>query len=330
MKSAFDLRRLRFFVAVAKEGSVTRAARSLLIAQPALSQHLRALEEDLGVRLFERGARGMSLTEAGHRLRAEAPGMLEGMRKMLERVAGEVGEPEGEVAVGFGQVVGSMILSRFLEAARARLPGVRIAVVELPSARLPDLLRAGELDFALTTASADRLTGLDAVPVLADDMCLIGRRKLAQRWLGKAAAGATVRLAQLKELPLYLPSRPNELRSVLERSARRARVALDIVAEVESFYSMKQVALDGAGFTVFAGSAVQDELEERGLYVARIVSPALRRNLFLLRRHGEPVSRAGREVAALAMALLLEQVGKSRQHRSEVLVRPDEVRRWLN
>lgn len=330
MKSSFDLRRLRFFVAVAKEGSVTRAARSLNMAQPALSQHLRVLEEDLHVRLFERGARGMTLTEAGERLSAEAADMLERLRTMLERVAGEEGAPEGEVSVGLGQVVGSMVLSRFLASARERLPGVRISVRELPSSLMPDLLRAGVLDFALTTASADRLTGLESVPVLADDMCLIGRRKLAQRYLGKSAAGHAVRLAQLKGLPLYLPRRPNELREVLERTARRARVALDIVAEVESFYSMKQVALDGVGFTVFAGSAVQDELEERGLYVARIVSPAMRRNLFLLRRLGEPVPRAGRELAALAVELLLEQAAKGTHHRSQLLLRPDEVRRRLS
>src|SRR5687767_12555895 len=108
MSASFDLRRLRYFVKVAETGSLTRAAAALHVAQPALSQQIRVLEDELGVQLLARGPRGVTLTEAGQRLLAESRRIFDGIKVGVERVKGGP-EPEGQVVIGVGQLAGSIL-----------------------------------------------------------------------------------------------------------------------------------------------------------------------------------------------------------------------------
>ena len=149
MSSSFDLRRLRYFVKVAELGSLTRAAAALHIAQPALSQQMRMLESELGVEVFERGPRGVRLTEAGKRLLVEARRLLDDMSAIAERIR-DPGDPEGQVVLGVGQSIGSMLMAPLLERAAERIPRVRIQVRELLGGLLQDLIRSGGIDFALS------------------------------------------------------------------------------------------------------------------------------------------------------------------------------------
>ena len=101
--SSFDLRRLRYFVAVAELGSVTRAASELHVAQPALSYQIRLLEEEVGGELFARGPRGVRLTELGIALAAESRRLLGDIKALRNRLSDRAGDPEGEVVVGLAQ-----------------------------------------------------------------------------------------------------------------------------------------------------------------------------------------------------------------------------------
>lgn len=335
MKPALDLRRLRYFVAIAELGSVTRAARSLHLAQPALSQHVGALERELGVRLLDRGPRGVVLTEAGARLEREARALLANADGLLERVRADAREPEGEVVLGISQSVGIAIGAALLRAAAARLPGVHLQVRELISGLIPDLLRTGALDFALAYEQTTGTTGIDELALLSEELFLVGRRDLAKQFFGasRAARGDGARtgevpFAALAGLPLYLSRRGHVIRDMLERIARRKRIRLTLAAEVDSLYLMRDLARGGSGFCVLSWANVHREAGAADLWAARLVAPALHRDICLLRRHGQALPRAAREVALLAIEMMAREADQG-AWRGIVRTRPDEARRRL-
>lgn len=302
MAANLDLRRLRYFVKVAELGSLTRAAEALHIAQPALSQHIRGLEAEVGAKLLARGPRGVALTEAGQRMLDEARALLTGVKTLVERVRGDSSAPEGEVVIGVGQTVGSLLMLPLLEAAARHLPRVRIQIREMLSGLLPELVRSGAVDFAISynTASGN---GIEAISVLSEDMCLVGQRRLAQRHLGRNLKDE-VPFKALAGLPLYLSRRTHILRELVERVARSKKVAPDLLAEVDSLYIMKELALGGTGFCVLSRANVRRELEHHDLYVARIVQPVVRRDICFVRRSGGVLPRAAQETVMLAVEVL--------------------------
>jgi DNA-binding transcriptional LysR family regulator len=142
-----ELRTLRYFVAVAEEGSLTRGAARLHIAQQSLSQQVRALEAELGTALFVRSSRGSELTAAGDVLLREARVVLAQADRAVEAVRGA---GRGSLRVGFLSSVANYVMPPVVRAFRARHPDVALHVEDVAIATLVVRLRAGELDAGLS------------------------------------------------------------------------------------------------------------------------------------------------------------------------------------
>src|SRR5258708_4072845 len=145
-----ELRHLRYFLAIAKEKSFTAAAERLGVAQPALSQQMRALEGELGVTLIERGARTRGLTDAGIAFAARARRILLESEGAVEEMAAFAGARLGRVRFGSAlqslmQARGAALLAEF----RRLHPGFRVAFREAHTRPLLELLARGRLDLAL-------------------------------------------------------------------------------------------------------------------------------------------------------------------------------------
>jgi len=323
MLSSFDLRRLRYFVKVAELGSLTRAAEALHVAQPALSQQIRLLESEIGEALLVRGPRGVTPTEAGQRMLAEASRLIDGMRAVVERVRAPA-DPEGQVVIGVGQSIGSVLVAPLLQRAAERLPRVRIQVRELLGGLLQDLTRSGAIDFALSLNTASG-QGVRSRPVLAEEMCLVGPRRLIEQHL-RRRPGEKFAFRDLHGLPLYLSRRGQYVRDTIENAARSKGVALNLVAEVDSLHILKELALGGAGCCVLSRSSVRRESEDHDLYIGRIAAPLIRRDVFLVQR--EPMSRPASEVVRLSIDVLAEMVADGAWN-GLLKLRPDDIRKTL-
>lgn len=186
-----DLRKLRYFVAVAEELNFGRAARRLHIAQPVLSRQIRAFEDDLGVPLFVRGSRGTQLTGAGVQLLQDAKGLLDevaAVRRRLSRTA----LPTGTVTVG---VLAGLRATAAANAFEAAGPGRRAVVRQVGWREQVDVVRTGEVDVVYARIVIDQ-RGLGTAELLEEpfDAVLPSGHPLA--------AQASVHLADLVELPL--------------------------------------------------------------------------------------------------------------------------------
>lgn len=144
-----ELRHLRYFVAVAGEENVSRAALKLHVSQPALSRQIRDLEDELGVELFERSAKSLSLTEAGRVLWDEAEAILKRVDSAIETTRTAARGGAGELNVGYAPSPTARLLPATLRAFQAAAPGVRVLLHDLSTEEMLVRLRDGVLQLAI-------------------------------------------------------------------------------------------------------------------------------------------------------------------------------------
>lgn len=156
-----ELRHLRYFVAVAEEQNVTRAAARLHVSQPPLSRQIRDLEDELGVALFEHGAKAVRLTEAGRVFLNEACAVLRRADEAVNTVKAVASGKRGEIHVGYAPSLTVEILPRALRFFQEANPGVRVQLHDLSTQEMLRGLRDGKLHVALLVqVSAKILAGL--------------------------------------------------------------------------------------------------------------------------------------------------------------------------
>ncbi|WP_156761663.1 LysR family transcriptional regulator [Microbacterium karelineae] len=150
-----DVRQLEFVLAIAEEGSFTRAAERSFVSQPGLSSSIRSLERELGVPLFERGRRGAQLTPAGARFLPRAERILDDVREAQRALAG--GAPRGlAVRIGAEQCFGGLVdIADLMTTFAERHPAADLEFVQDTSSRLAPLVDSGRLDVALVARGSD-------------------------------------------------------------------------------------------------------------------------------------------------------------------------------
>ncbi|MBN8949619.1 MULTISPECIES: LysR family transcriptional regulator [unclassified Rhizobium] len=150
---AFTLRQLQYFVAVAEQGSVTRAAQNLSISQSSVTEALKELESDLGVELFERHPRGLTITHNGHQFLRHATKILATVSDARTSFSGKQNESGGTLNIGVTSLVAGYVLSDLLARYRRACPGVEVSAIEDNGGYLEHLLVGGELDVAVMVIS---------------------------------------------------------------------------------------------------------------------------------------------------------------------------------
>src|SRR6185436_7650292 len=144
-----ELRHLRYFVAVAEEQNVTRAAARLHVSQPPLSRQIRDLEGELGIALFEHGAKSVRLTEAGRVFLNEARAVLRRADEAVQMAKAVAQGQQGEIHVGFAPSLAVELLPRALRHFQEASPGVRVQLHDMSTREMLRGLREGKLHLAL-------------------------------------------------------------------------------------------------------------------------------------------------------------------------------------
>jgi DNA-binding transcriptional LysR family regulator len=166
-----ELRHLRYFVAVAEEGHITRAAARLGIQQPPLSQQIRALEAELEVQLFRRKPRGVELTQAGEALLAEARTIFDRVEHAVVAARRTARGDAGHIGLGFTSSASfHPFVPRLIREFREASPQVALTLEEAGTGELVDGLRAGRIDAAFVRSPIGAVAELDVHSVLEEEM----------------------------------------------------------------------------------------------------------------------------------------------------------------
>jgi LysR family nitrogen assimilation transcriptional regulator len=295
-----DLRQLRYFTAICEQGSFSRAAAKLRVAQPALSQHLRHMEDEFGVSLLHRGTRGVQPTEAGARLLAKARAILADFSELRDSVRGETAEPGGAVRIGLPGTVSEQFSVPLIQAARERYPAVRVRISEAMSGFVLDWLRRGDVDLAVIYSTSDP-RGLVIHHVLTEELCLFGSPTLDAI---RALPGGIVTLAEAAAVDLILPGQGHALRDQIDEAAAGVGATVRPTIEIESYSQMKRLTERGLGYGILPRMAVEAQETAGAFRTWRIERPMLHRKVYLAYSTERPMSAAARAIGQLSWEIL--------------------------
>jgi len=268
-----ELHQLEYFVAVAEEGSFTRAAARVHVAQPGVSAQIRRLESELGQQLLDRSGRSVRLTEAGAAVlpfARAALGAVASARLAVDELAGLV---RGQVSVGMVSGCSIPVMPELLAAFHERYPGVSIALREDDSDRLAGLLGEGRMDLALIGSAGPAGAGLQTV-VVADEPLVA-----AVSQADPLTARTRLAVGGLRDRPLICLPRGTGVRAALEAACGRAGFEPRIVLEASALPMVAQLASRGLGVAILPASAAR--AREPGLHVLEIGRPPVRSRLEL-------------------------------------------------
>ncbi|MDX6690639.1 MAG: hypothetical protein QOG15_2096 [Solirubrobacteraceae bacterium] len=294
-----ELRQLRYLVAVADERHFTRAAAREHVAQPALSQQIRRLEEELGIALVQRTTRRVAMTEAGDLLVARARraiAELDSARAELDNLAGV---HSGHVSIGALHTMGPVDLSLLLALYHERHPGVELTVREQSSEELAGMLREDEVDLAfLSVTERIQSRGLTLRKLVTEELVAVlpPTHRLARR--------QRVRLAELSQEAFVSFREGARLRELLVSAAGQMGFAPRIAFESNESRSIRSLVSRGLGVAILPRSDA--DVAGAPVAVAALVEPELTRDVTLASRSRRRHSPAAEEFLALTRSMFTD------------------------
>ena len=289
-----EIRVLRYFLTVVREESISRAAEVLHITQPTLSRQLAQLEEETGVKLFQRGPRGISLTNEGMLLRRRAEEIVE----LVERTAAELPmqqkEIEGTVSIGGGEVAAMGTFLRMCGDFRREHPKVVFDVYTAAADVVKERLERGLIDIGLLLEPID-MERFDYIRLAAKE-----RYALLMRAEAPLAKREFVTREDLMGLPLIVPRRLN-VQSELANWFGEDLNALDIAFTGNLFANSALAVRQGCGYAI---AVENDELLDPKQLVSRPLKPELSSRIVLAWKRGQPFGAATQRFLEYVKCLL--------------------------
>lgn len=295
-----DIKSLRLFLGIIKHRSITKASKHLYIAQPALGLYLRRLEDEIGVELVTRHARGVTPTAAGLKLAEHAERLISQMHYIKNELQNLRDTPSGPVLVGLTHGTGQLLAAQLTKRVALDYPDIQIRLRDSISESLAKMLNDGRLDLALCYAPSDD-QDLRFKP--------LGRETLYLTYWKNAVNESIPDEIQFEDLvnyPLILPSEQFEYRRLVDGFAEQIGIALNVVHEVESVQPIRHLIREGLGFSVGSIGAVKWEYEEGHVGIAKILNPTPYRTLYMAENMSKPTSRAQEVVRDYIVNLIVE------------------------
>jgi LysR family transcriptional regulator, carnitine catabolism transcriptional activator len=277
-------RQFNAFLTVARLGNFTRAAAKLAISQSTLTVQIRNLEQTLGVRLFDRNRRQVSLTTAGRELIAPIDDIVERIDSLVARTQDVSALRRGVVTIAALPSIASSVLPPVVASFMAANPGIKVRIHDVVAQRIVELVKAGDVDFGIGSLTRkDR--EVIAEPLWTDELCVFVNRQ------HPLATRRSVRLTDLRHFPLILTTRDSSVRQLFEKAADRARTVFSPVFEAHYMLTALALARAGLGAAVLPDSAIEP-LHDSQLLAVPIRRPAVARKIVLVVKAGRSLPKA--------------------------------------
>ena len=295
-----ELRQLRYFVAIVDHGSLSRAALVLHVAQPALTQQLRQLEDELGAQLLHRSAQGVLSTDAGKVFYEHAQAILKQVADARSAVTQSTTRPSGSVTLGLPHSISGALALPLLMAARATYPEITLQLTEELSGNLAEQLRSGRINLAVLFDDG-QLAPFATTPLVEEELKFICRSGSAFD-----PGGDRVALEAALATTLILPAQQQGVRPRIENVARSAGLALGQVIEINSIAILKSAILADMGATILPAAPLAADLERGAMRALAIHSPGLSRTVTLCASRNIPLTNAAAAVSRLVSQVTRE------------------------
>jgi len=273
-----DLRALDVFCKIVELRSFSRAAESVLLTQPTVSGHIKALEAELGLRLLDRSAKTVTPSRAGELLYGYARRILALREEAEQALSAHKGGLSGQLAIGASSIPGAYLLPSLVAVFKSAHPGVTVSL-HVSGSR--DVIRAvidGSLELGMVGARFEE--GRVHYEAIAQDELVLAAAA-SHPW----ASRGSVRLSELTGQPFVMRERASGTRKIMEE-ALRARgldpANLRVVLEVTSNEAVRQALKAGAGLAVISRRAVEDDIRYKQVAILRVHGLRLTREFFLV------------------------------------------------
>ncbi|BBB24882.1 LysR family transcriptional regulator [Amphritea japonica] len=246
-----DIRSLRCFQTVARETNFTRAAEKLHLAQPAVSMSIKRLEDQLGLKLFHRNGRRISLTDEGGRLLLHADKIIQAVTDAELEMQELTGLTQGQVRVGIPSMLGSYHLAELLMGFRHSHPNLQLSVVEGGTTHIRQLIEQGELDIGIVVDDGES-EQLEKVSLIEEEIlaCVNAEHPLANQPCISYPAFLAEELVLFKEGFFH--------RQVTESLAERYQITPKITFETNLIPLIQSVIRQGFGISALLRPAIDD------------------------------------------------------------------------
>ena len=279
-----EFRQLLYFITVAQKLNFSRAADELHVAQPAISQQIRVIEQELGVRLFDRVGGKVTLTKAGEALLPHATTILAGVAAARQAVNELSTLTRGTASLGAPPTVSGRLLPAVLTRFRRRYPGLEVTLREAGTETLLKLIEGAQLDLAIVVT--------DRLPAVVEQQPFLEERYVLAVSAGHPLAKSRqVRLADLASEPFILFPESYKLREVTLLACRAAGFEPKVALDGGAMQSALEFVASGLGVALVPELALRGARGVRGL---RIADQDLSRRLGVVWRKGHYLSPAAR------------------------------------
>ena len=298
-----DFDQLETFLEVARHTSFSRAAEKRFRTQPAISAQIRALEEEVGARLFDRSGGRVALTAAGKVFQRYAEEALESRRAALATVGEMERIPRGELVVGANEATCLHILPEVFAEFKKQYANVAVSIHRSERARIMEAIIDNSVDFGVVSlpVADNRLT---VVPIHRDELVVIAppRHPLAKL---KAAA-----MADVVKYPLLLP-KAGRTRDAIENLFHARQLKPNVSMELDSSELLKRFVAADVGVGFIARSNVIEDVRAKVLAAIPLADAQIKRDLALVFRKDKALSRAALAFIEIAVKLkpAQQQVG---------------------
>ena len=266
----------------------------LHVAQPALTQQLRQLEQELGAQLLHRSAQGVLSTDAGKVFYEHAQAILKQVADAKSAVTQSAERPSGSVTLGLPHSISGALALPLLSAARARFPEITLQLTEELTGNLAEQLKSGRVNLAVLFDDG-QLSPFVCTPLVEEELRFICRA--GSQW---AEGRSTVTLAQALAAQLILPGPQHGVRPRIESVARGAGLATANVIEINSIAILKSAILADMGATILPVAPVLAEIERGAMVALPIEQPSISRTVVLCGSKNIPLTNASAAISRLA------------------------------
>lgn len=255
-----DLQQLRYVAALSQELNFVRAAARVHVTQPTLSQQLKKLEDELGMPLFERAAKGVRLTPAGQKFLPYAVQVLDSLEKGISEIQQESGQISGLIRFGAIPTIGPYVLPAVISSIRRQAPRLVLEIYEKTTSDLLNALRTGQLDLGLLSLPVDD-SGL-AVRLVGEEEFLLAVSKKHS-----LARKQSVTLKELNHEKLLILQEGHCFGNQTLEFCKHSRDDEQIIFEGSSLTSVMRLAVAGEGVTFVPKLAVEPSMQSTLRYI---------------------------------------------------------------